>query len=92
VTSVPDLRAEIVAWLRSFHSEIAGDSVGALLDEILAEFASSTGLFPPREAFFRELEALHQTPKPNWSRRVQTWYPNHRYLDWCENVSADSAL
>lgn len=83
-----NLRREVIAWLRSFGTQVEAESTESLIDAILSEFSTDTAIFPNREAFRMELEHLHQLPKPDWSRRTQTWYPRHRLLDWYRDDDA----
>lgn len=87
--SASDLRAAVIAWLRSFVGSVDSDTFENLLSEMQSEFAVDTSIFVPREAFCDVLRDLHQMPHQRWDRDRQTWRPRPT-LDWY--ASNDSAV
>jgi hypothetical protein len=90
--SLTELRAEVIAWLRSGVEQIDASSLKELLDLIHAEFVEAR-CFIPREAFVEILRELHQEPAHDWTKETQTWKPRLLRLDFYAGESdAEAAL
>lgn len=86
--TMPELREEVVQWLRSFSGQLEAGSAEELRELIYANFVADTALFPARDAIIDVLRELHQEPTQDWSRKVQMWRPRPLRLEFYHDAPA----